>query len=425
MAVPSKLAIIPKVHLIILISLSLVLLMLATIWTGQHYSPRFSTEFALSIPKATIGETISKKKEIWLSDTVKSGDNLSNLFARNGLNAKDAHFIGQAAPEEALLLQPGQRLRWQTNQNGDVTLLHIEVSATKTHVFKKQKSQGTFLYQIEQKTTDSRPRFASAKIENSLFLDGGRAGVPQQVLIELAGIFGWDIDFAQDIRKGDSFSLIYEERFLEGKHISNGDILIARFINRGKSYTAIRYKDPDGKVSYYNEKGLSMRKAFLRNPIDFARISSRFSLGRKHPILNRIRAHKGTDYAAATGTPIKSTGNGRVIFAGRKGGYGNVVVIKHNRRYETRYAHLSKFNRRARKGMRVKQGQIIGYVGMTGLATGPHLHYEFRVDGIHRDSLKVKLPTASPIPKQYKASFLKTASQKINWLESQKSGLWE
>lgn len=425
MAVPSKLAVIPKVHLIILISLSLALLMLATIWTGQHYSQKFSAELPLSIHKTTTREKTSKKKEVWLSDTVRSGDSLSNLFARNGLNAKDAHFIGQAAPKEAILLQPGQRLRWQTNSTGEVTLLHIEVSPTKTHVLKKQQSKESFIYQLDQKATDSRPRFASAKIENSLFLDGGRAGIPQQILIELAGIFGWDIDFAQDIRKGDSFSLIYEEQFLEGKHISNGDILIARFINRGKSYTAIRYKDPDGNVSYYNEKGLSMKKAFLRNPIDFARISSRFNLSRKHPILNRIRAHKGTDYAAAIGTPIKSTGNGRVIFAGRQRGYGNVVVIKHNRRYETRYAHLSKFNRKARKGMKVKQGQIIGYVGMTGLATGPHLHYEFRVDGIHRDSLKVKLPTASPIPKKHKNSFLKAAAQKINWLESHKSGLWE
>lgn len=206
MAVPSRLAVIPKAHLIILISLSLILLLLVTIWTGQHYSQKFSAELPLSIPSITTRNNTPEKNVIWLSDTVKSGDNLSNLFARNGLNAKDAHFISEAAPKDALLLQPGQRLRWQTNSNEEVTLLHIEVSATKTHVFKKQESKESFIYQTQQKTTDSRPRYASAKIENSLFLDGGRAGIPQQVLIELAGIFGWDIDFAQDIRKGDSLA---------------------------------------------------------------------------------------------------------------------------------------------------------------------------------------------------------------------------
>lgn len=424
MALPSKLKRVPRLHLISLVILLLTLLALISIWTGKLYSKQLSREFALSLPQASNQNKPSQKNVSWQSDTVVSGDSISNLFSRNGLNASDAHFIGKASSRESRLIKPGQRFRWHTNQKGEVEALHIEVSATKVHVFSRQEG-GTFSYEMQQKATDSRPRYATATIESSLFLDGGRAGIPQQVLIELAGIFGWDIDFAQDLRKGDRFSLIYEETFLDGKHIGNGDILIARFINKGKSYTALRYKSPNGKVSYYNEKGLSMRKAFLRNPIDFARISSRFNLRRRHPVLNRIRAHKGTDYAAAIGTPIKSTGDGRVIFRGWKGGYGNTLVIQHGSRYQTLYAHLSRFNRNAKRGRYVKQGQIIGYVGTTGLSTGPHLHYEFRVDGVHRDSLRVKLPTASPIPKKHRQTFLKAATQKVDWLESHQKRLWQ
>ncbi len=411
----------PKLHLISLATLFGILLLLIFVWSSQHYADKYSHEFTLSLPQAVKHDKANSVISNWKSDLVVSGDSISNLFARNGLNAKDAYFIGKSAPKEALLLQVGQRLRWQTNAQGDVNILHIQVSMTKTHIFTRTQ-ENHFVYKMQKKVTDSRPRYASATIDNSLFLDGGRAHIPQQVLIELAGIFSWDIDFAQDIRKGDSFQLIYEEVFLEGKRIGTGDILVARFINKGKSYTALRYKSANGKVDYYNEKGLSMRKAFLRNPIDFARISSRFSLGRKHPILNRIRAHRGTDYAAATGTPIKAAGDGKIIWAGRKGGFGNAVVIQHGSRYQTLYAHLSRFNRNARRGRSVRQGQIIGYVGQTGLATGPHLHYEFRVNGVHRDSLRVKLPTAKPISKKYKAEFLKTAKQRINWLESQQSG---
>lgn len=265
---------------------------------------------------------------------------------------------------------------------------------------------------------DRRPKFAHVTIASSLFLDGAKEDIPQSTLIELAGLFGWDIDFALDIRQGDEFSLIYEELFLEGQRIGFGNILIANFINRGRELTAIRYEDQKGEAQYYDPSGHSMRKEFLRNPIDFARISSRFNLRRKHPVLNKFRAHKGTDYAAATGTPIKSTGDGKVIFAGRKGGFGNCVIIQHGSRYQTLYAHLSKFNRKARKGRRVKQGQVIGYVGSTGLATGPHLHFEFRVDGVHRDSLRIKLPKSRSIQKDQRKAYRAEAERMIEWLKS-------
>lgn len=238
------------------------------------------------------------------------------------------------------------------------------------------------------------------------------------MLLQLASIFGWDIDFVLDIRKGDTFSLIYDELYLEGKLIGYGDIQVARFINRGKEFTAIRHIDKHGDSHYYSPAGANMRKTFLRNPLDVFRISSHFNLRRKHPVLNRIRAHKGTDYAASRGTPIKSIGDGKVIFAGRKGGYGNVVIIQHGSRYETRYAHLSKFHRKTRRGRKLKQGQIIGYVGSSGLATGPHLHFEFRVDGVHLNPLRVKTPKAKPIAKEYRGDFLQQAEQMVAWLNS-------
>ena len=206
--------------------------------------------------------------------------------------------------------------------------------------------------------------------------------------MELAGIFGWDIYFALNIRRGDHFTVVYDQLYLDGKKIGNGDILAAEFVNQGQVYRAVRYEKPNGTADYYTPDGNSMRKEFLRTPVAFTRISSRFSLGRYHPILNRIRAHKGVDYAAPTGTPIKATGDGRVAFRGRKGGYGNVVILDHGRGYSTLYGHMSRFARGERVGTRVHQGQVIGYVGSTGMATGPHLHFEVRADGVTTDPVR-------------------------------------
>ena len=238
------------------------------------------------------------------------------------------------------------------------------------------------------------------------------------VIMELATIFGWDVDFALDIRQGDNFSLIYQEKYLQGKKVGDGDILVARFENHGNTYTAVRYEDKKGYSQYFTPKGLSMRKAFLRTPVDFTRISSRFNLSRKHPILHKIRAHKGVDYAASRGTPIKAAGDGKVIFSGRKGGYGRVLILQHGTRYTTLYAHLKAFRKGIRVGKRVKQGQVVAYVGSSGLASGPHLHYEFRVNGSHRDPLKVRLPHAKPIDKKRKEQFLHFAKVMVMRLES-------
>jgi len=237
--------------------------------------------------------------------------------------------------------------------------------------------------------------------------------------MEMAGIFGWDIDFALDIRQDDKFSILYEEEFIDGKKYQNGNILAAEFTNQGKTFKAIRFTDKSGRTSYYTPEGRSMKKTFLRSPVDFRRISSRFGK-RKHPILKKRRLHKGVDYAARRGTPVQSSGDGKVIFKGRKGGYGRVVIVQHGSRYQTLYAHLNGFKRGLRVGKYVKQGQTIGFVGSSGRATGPHLHYEFRVNGTHRNPLTVKLPSSAPIKSAYKNDFMAYADRVLSQLNTHK-----
>ena len=234
--------------------------------------------------------------------------------------------------------------------------------------------------------------------------------------MELAGIFGWDIDFALEIRAGDQFRVLYEEHYLDGEKLRDGPILAAEFTNRGQTHTAVRYADKDGEVGYYDVDGASKRRAFIRTPIKFARISSRYNPRRWHPVLKRWRSHKGVDYAAPKGTPVKATGDGRVVFRGGKSGYGKTVIIEHAGKYTTLYAHLNGYSKRSAKGKRVKQGQVIGYVGKTGLATGPHLHYEFRVNGKHRDPLRVKLPKSLSLAKSELSAFRKQTAPLLTQL---------
>ncbi len=252
---------------------------------------------------------------------------------------------------------------------------------------------------------ETRLAYASGTIDSSLFAAGQKAGLSDTVVMQLAAIFGWDVDFALDIRHGDSFTVLYEQQYLDGEKLADGNIIAAEFINQGTAYNAIRFTDPSGNGGYYTPAGLSMRKAFLRSPVDFYRISSRFQRERLNPVLHIRRPHLGVDYAAPTGTPIKAAGDGKIIFRGRKGGYGNVIIIQHTGVYRTLYGHMSRFRGGLSVGSHVRQGQVIGYVGMTGLATGPHLHYEFLVNGTHRNPLTVKLPNASPIAAKYRAAF--------------------
>ncbi|AWL00276.1 peptidoglycan DD-metalloendopeptidase family protein [Stutzerimonas stutzeri] len=357
-------------------------------------------------PEDQTGEPVAETDPLAKSVVVANGDTLSTVFAKVGLSPAVMHAVLASSPDAKQLsrLKIGQTLEFQLTEQGELASLRSKLTSLETLAL-EQTPKG-YVFKKEQVKPEVSTVYARGEIDSSLFLAAKRAGLSHNLTMDLANVFGYDIDFALDIRKGDSFEVIYEEKTVQGQRVGTGNILAARFTNRGKTYSAVRYTSKDGTTSYYNADGTSMRKAFIRTPVDFARISSRFSNGRKHPILNKIRAHKGVDYAAPHGTPIKSAGDGKVLLAGRKGGYGNTVIIQHGQRYRTLYAHMQGFAKGVRNGSTVKQGQIIGYIGTTGLSTGPHLHYEFQVDGVHVDPLGLKLPMADPITKSEMPRFM-------------------
>ncbi len=370
----------------------------------------------LDPPPAPAPLDTSHLKGEWKTVTVQPGDSLARLFSREELSPQELHRAtsNEEVARRLKKIFPGDELKLRIHE-GELTELVYEFDLGQSlHL---TRGEDGFQSEIIEKTLERRTTQASATISDSLFLSAQAAGLSDKLTMELAGIFGWDIDFALDIRQGDSFTVLYEELYLDGEKVRDGRIIAAEFINQGKPFQAIYYETKKGEGDYYTPEGRSMRKAFLRTPVAFSRISSRFNLKRKHPVLNKIRAHKGVDYAAATGTPIKATGDGKVIHKGTKGGYGRTVIIQNGSRYTTLFAHMSKYARGIRKGARVKQGQIIGYVGSSGLATGPHLHYEFRVDGAVRNPLTVKLPSAEPLPKTQLPAFTMRANQLIARLD--------
>jgi len=340
-----------------------------------------------------------------LTVLIKSGDSLFSLFKANGLSLQDLDRLTRSGKTAAALkrVHPGQRLDIYHQSGAINKLVYHRSPAEAVHFHRQDKG---FATEVVEASLQTRTTLATGIIEDSLFLSGQRAGLSDKLIMSMVEIFGWDIDFALDIRQGDFFAVIFEEHYDQGEKVADGPILAAKFINRGRQLEALRYVDDKGRGEYFSPRGDSMRKAFLRTPVNYARISSRFNLRRRHPILHKIRAHRGVDYAAARGTPVRASGDGRVIYRGRKGGYGKTIVLRHGGTYTTLYAHLHRYARGMKVGKTVRQGQIIGQVGSTGLATGPHLHYEFRVRGVHRDPLKVKLPKAAPIAKRHKKDFL-------------------
>lgn len=336
---------------------------------------------------------------------VKNGDSLALILDRMGVSPRQVYDLVSVGEETDPLtrLHPGDVINLDIDESGELKQLKYELDHERTLDVRNQLGQFDAL--IIYHDLERRTKSSTGVIQSSLFLAAKKAGLSTNLTMELASIFGWDIDFVLDIRTGDRFTVLYEEVFRDGKKIRDGNIIAAEFINQSKTHRAFRYTDADNRTAYYTPEGRSLRSTFLRTPIEFARVSSKFNLKRRHPVLNRIRAHKGVDYAAPTGTAIKATADGKVIFRGRKGGYGKTVVLQHGSKYTTLYAHLSNFRKGVTSGKTVKQGDVIGYVGKTGLATGPHLHYEFRVDGVHRNPLTVKLPSAAPIKKAYLADF--------------------
>lgn len=352
---------------------------------------------------------------------VEPGDTLSHLFDRARVSPTVLFRILGSAPdtlERRLVrgLQPGNEfeLVLVDDRVSSLTLWTSRMNGLSIKIDDDRVTD----WQTFEREPERSVHWARGTIQSSLFFAGRDAGLSETMTMNMAQLFGWDIDFALDIRRDDEFALIYEELYLDGEYIGEGRILAATFTNQGRTFNAIRYTDADGRSSYFDENGRSVRKAFLRTPVEFSRISSHFNPNRRHPILNTIRAHRGTDYAAPTGTPIRATGDGRVLEAGWNGGYGRMVLIQHGERIRTLYAHMNSLASGIRPGATVRQGQVIGTVGMTGAATGPHLHYEFLVNGVHKDPVRVALPDAEPIREEFRQHYMAHARTMLQRLES-------
>ena len=336
---------------------------------------------------------------------IEKGDSLFGVLSKQGLSQSEiATLVNEPRVEKYLTsLVPGDELELNFDGSRLLTSLTREIDLEKTlHI--KRAADNQFIVELEEHPLKKSIQVAELKLDSSLYVDGAAAGLSEAMIMELYSIFQWTVDFNREVRSGDVVTVLHETYSKNGKKVKNGNILAAEYHASDTTHSAYRHVR-DGQRTYYDADGQSLKKQFLRNPIKEARITSRFNLKRKHPIRHTIRAHKGVDYGAPTGTAISSAGDGRVVFMGVKGGYGNTVEIQHGERYTTLYAHLSRFPKGLREGSRVSQGQTIGFVGKTGLATGPHLHYEFRVDGVHRNPQKVKLPGSSPLEKNELIAF--------------------
>ena len=355
-------------------------------------------------------------------ETIRPGDSLARVFQRVAVPPSDLASVLQSGKLAAGLqrIYPGQRLTFTKTSDGHLQELVYSPSPLQRVVFERNADHFT------AKKIDREPEvitnYRHGVIKHSLFAAGQRIGLNDEIIQRLAQIFQWDIDFVLDIRSGDDFSLLFEDLYVDGNLISHGRILAAEFNNQGTRYRAVYYQDRTGRGDYYSPSGESMRKAFLRAPVEFKRISSNYNPRRFHPIQKRIMPHRGIDYAAPYGTPVLASGDGRVVTASRTTPNGNYVVLQHGEQFQTKYLHLSKFGRGIRSGARIKQGQIIGYVGATGWATAPHLHYEFLVNGVHQNPRTVPLPKAQPVASAERARFAAVADELIARIDAPDAG---
>jgi murein DD-endopeptidase MepM/ murein hydrolase activator NlpD len=349
-------------------------------------------------------QAVDADQVFWREERFGRGDTISDLLARLGVSDEETRvFLARVRAERALqLLRPGITVQARTADDGALLALRYITDNGRLVGFEKQGEE--FRAVEQQLALETQQQMKSGEIRSSLFAATDAAGLSDNVAIQLADIFAGDIDFHRDLRRGDKFTVIYEMFYHEGRAIKSGRLLAAEFVNQGKSYRAVWFADNEGKGGYYTPDGKNLRKAFLRSPLEFSRISSGFAM-RFHPILREWRAHKGVDYAAPTGTHVKVTADGVIETIGRQNGYGNFIVVRHHGGFSTTYAHLSRFAEGLRRGARVQQGEVIGRVGQTGWATGPHLHYEFRVNNEVRNPLTVALPAALPVPAQQLAAF--------------------
>lgn len=390
----------------------------------SNITPNIPSEtLANTLPQVPTQAPVNDKSELqaveapavkWQTATVKKGDSLAKIFKRAGLPARTTYEVDKAA-KQLKKINVGDSLQLGKNEQGELVELAYPLSKIKTLYV--ERINGSYQTRTEEKAVEIRETFAHGIINSSFWNAGISAGLDDNQIISLANIFGWDIDFALDIRKGDSFHVVFENRYVDDEYIGPGKILAAEFVNQNEEFKAIRFTDDE----YYTPEGKSMRKAFLRAPVNFRYISSNFKPRRFHPIQKRWKAHNGVDYRASTGTPVVAAGNGKVTHSTYNKYNGNYVFIQHGDGIVTKYLHFSK--RAVKKGQRVKQGEVIGYVGSTGMSQAPHLHYEFLVNGTHRNPRTVKLPDAKPIAKKYKQAFATVAEKRIQELNGSKQAL--
>jgi murein DD-endopeptidase MepM/ murein hydrolase activator NlpD len=366
----------------------------------------FTPTIALSTVPAPASTAPALPTLTTASFKVANGDSLAGLFDSRNLDRADlaANMNVGNGTERLKRIVPGDVIRVQYTPDAHIQALRMQYD--ESHMLDVERdAAGAFTASVSEIPTTVTDAYAHGVIENSLFDAAGRAGLADSTTMQLIQLFAWDVDFAHDIQTGDSFTVLYQKIQRSGHAIVDGPILAAEFKTGGKDYRIVRFTDPDGHSGYYTPEGKSIRKALMRAPVSFSRISSGFTLHRKHPILGYSRAHQGVDYAAPTGTPIKAAGDGRVTFVGLKGGYGKCIMIDHGGGYSTLYGHMSRFKKGMHAGTHVSQEQVIGYVGMTGLATGPHLHFEVHVNGVAHNPRTVQLPNVAPVTTQYLAAF--------------------
>jgi murein DD-endopeptidase MepM/ murein hydrolase activator NlpD len=345
----------------------------------------------------------------WREERIQRGDTVASVLSRLSVNDPEAlAYLLQAKDVRSLYqLIPGRTIRVVTSPEGRLeSLAYVNTDGRRLAV---TRTESGFTANEEVPQTEQWVMQSSGQIETSLFGATDAAGIPELVAVQIAEIFSSDIDFHRDLRRGDRFSVIYEALAADGEFVGFGKVLAAEFISQGRTFRAVFFRDDEGRNGYYTPDGKNMRKAFLRSPIEFSRVTSGFSNSRFHPILKSWRAHKGIDYGASTGTRVRVTADGFVTFAGKKGGYGNVVIVRHPNGYTTLYAHLSAIAQGLRVGKRVVQGEVVGLVGATGLASGPHLHYEFHVNGVHQNPMKLAMPPGPPINAASREAFETTA----------------
>lgn len=354
---------------------------------------------------------------------VRSGNTLSGILNEHGIKIEQMpQLLTDSVVNQYLSkLKIGQKFEITQSADGDFHSLNVRVGNDKRITIRR--SANDFVIASIDLPVEKERVVTSGTIEQSLYLAAEQANLKQSTIMELANIFQWELDFVRDIRKGDQFALVYDKLYRDGSYIGDGDILAAEFARGGKTHSAIRFTTDDGNTNYYSPEGKSLKRTFMRHPVDLVRITSKFNPKRMHPVLAKIRAHRGVDYGSPHGSPIYATADGNVKFAGAKGAYGKTVVIQHGQNFSTLYAHMSKISSKSKKGKKIRQGDVIGYVGRSGRVTGTHLHYEFRVNNKQIDPLKVELPVADPLPKKYLAELRAVSQQMTNQMQSVLTGI--